>query len=274
MTKLNVDRRRAIGGVAAGVGLAAAAAASSTVVGGAHAQAGSKTFLLVHGSFCGGWYWRRVADRLEGNGHKVFAPTLAGLGEHSHLLNKDINLDTHITDIVNLIKWEDLSDICLVAHSYAGWPASGALEQIGQRVSSIVWVDAFKPDDGQKALDVVNETIRKAALAAVEKGEAGLPPAPAVLFLVNERDRAYADSKFTPQPVGAYLQPIKLSGARDKVARKTYIRCTRFPAPAFNKAMAECKADPSWTVIENTTSGHVIMLDESEWLADTLMKIA
>jgi pimeloyl-ACP methyl ester carboxylesterase len=274
MTEMNVNRRGVIGGVAAGIGLAAAAAASGTLVSPARAQNGPKTFLLIHGSFCGGWYWRRVSDRLEKDGHKVFSPTLAGLGEHSHLLNKDINLDTHITDIVNLIEWEGLTDICLVAHSYAGWPASGALEQIGQRVSSIVWVDAFKPDNGQKALDVVNETIRKAALAAAEKGEAGLPPAPAALFLVNEKDRAYADSKFTPQPVGAYLQAIKLSGARDKVAKKTYIRCSRFPAPAFNKAMAECKADPSWTVIENTTSGHVIMLDEPEWLADVLMKAA
>ena len=150
-------------------------------------------------------------------------------------MSKDINLVTHITDIVNLIKWEGLNNICLVAHSYAGWPGSGALEQIGDRVSSIVWVDAFKPDDGQRAIDVVNETIRKAALNAADKGEPGLPPAPAALFLVNEKDRAYVDSKLTPQPVGTYLQPIKLSGARDKVAKKTYIRATRFQAPRFQQ---------------------------------------
>jgi hypothetical protein len=70
--------------------------------------------------FAGGWYWRRVSDLLEKKRHKVFSPTLPGLGEHSHLLNKDINLDSHITDIVNLIKWEDLNGICLVAHSFAG----------------------------------------------------------------------------------------------------------------------------------------------------------
>jgi pimeloyl-ACP methyl ester carboxylesterase len=266
----DIHRRGMIGGV----GLAAAAAASHTLVGTAHAQAAPKTFLLIHGSFCGGWYWRRVSDLLEKKGHKVFSPTLAGLGEHTHLLSKDINLDTHITDIVNLIKWEDLSDTCLVAHSYAGWPASGALEQAGQRVSSIVWVDAFKPDDGQKALDVVNETIRKNALAAADRGEAGLHQAPAALFLLNEKDRAYVDSKLTPQPIGTYLQPIRLSGARDRVSKKTYIRAPRFKASAFDKALAECKADPSWSVIENTTSGHVIMLDEPEWLADILMKAA
>jgi hypothetical protein len=83
-----------------------------------------------------------VSDLLEKKGQKAFSPTLTGLGERSHLLNRNINLDTHITDIVNVIKWEDLNDICLVVHSYGGWVGSGALEQIGGRVSSIVWLDA------------------------------------------------------------------------------------------------------------------------------------
>jgi len=127
-----------------------------------------KTFVLVHGVFGGGWYWRRVSGVLQTKGHRVFSPTLTGLGERSHLLSKDINLDTHITDIVNVIKWEDLEDICLVAHSYGGVPASGAIEQIGSRVSSIVWVDAFKPEDGQKQAD--KTSFRQALLDSAEKG--------------------------------------------------------------------------------------------------------
>jgi pimeloyl-ACP methyl ester carboxylesterase len=146
MTETRVTRRGMIGG---GAGLAAIAACHDTV-GEARSQPAQKTFVLVHGTLVGGWYWRRVADLLEKNGQKVFSPTLTGLGERSHLLNKDINLDTHITDVVNVIKWEDLSDICLVVHSYGGWIGSGALEQIGDRVASIVWLDAYKPEDGQK----------------------------------------------------------------------------------------------------------------------------
>ena len=84
-----------------------------------------KTFLLVHGAFIGGWCWRRASDLLEKEVHKVFSPTLTGLGDRSHLLSKDINLDTHITDIVNVIRWENLEDICLVVHSYGGFPGSG-----------------------------------------------------------------------------------------------------------------------------------------------------
>jgi hypothetical protein len=111
-------------------------------------------------------------------------------------------------------------------------------------------------------------------LNAAEKGEPGVPPLPSALFLVNEKDRAYTDSKLTPHPVCTYFQPINLSGAREKVAKKTYIRCTRFASPGFDKALAACKADTSWRVVENATSGHVIMLDEPEWLADILLQAA
>jgi alpha-beta hydrolase superfamily lysophospholipase len=86
--------------------------------------------VLVHGAWHGGGCWRRVADLLQKRGHKVFTPTLAGVGERSHLMSKDIVLNTHITDIVNVIKWEDLNEICLVAHSYGGWPGFGALDQL------------------------------------------------------------------------------------------------------------------------------------------------
>src|ERR1700757_4266125 len=132
MTQMNdpsLTRRGVLASAGAGAGVAALGGAQ------ANAQVGSrKTFVLVHGAWHGGWCWRRVSDLLEVKGHKVFTPTLTGLGERSHLLSRDINLDTHVADIVNVIKREGLNDICLVAHSYGGFPASGALEQIGDRV--------------------------------------------------------------------------------------------------------------------------------------------
>jgi hypothetical protein len=240
----------------------------------ARAQSAPKTFVLIHGAWVGGWYWRRVSDLLEKKGHKVFSPTLTGLGERSHLLSKDISLETHVTDIINVIKWEGLKGVCYVAHSYAGFPASGALDQIGERVSSIVWVDAFKPGDGQKLVEFTNETVRKRVLNAADKGELGIIGPKAEFFLVNENDRALVDSKATPQPTSTFVQPIKLSGVRDKVVKKTYIRCTRYSNPGFDKALAECKADKSWSVVETNLPGHVIMLDAPEWLADQLLQAA
>jgi len=113
-------------GLSAGAG-AAAVISSDTLVSQAHAQSTRKTFVLVPGAYCGAWYWRLVSDRLEKAGHRVYSLTLTGLADRSHLLSKDINLDTHIADIANFVQWEELTDICLVAHSYGGYPASGAL---------------------------------------------------------------------------------------------------------------------------------------------------
>lgn len=265
--KLSMTRRAVLSAAATGVGAAALGATP------AMAQT-RKTFVLVHGAYHGGWCWRRVADLLEAKGHKVFAPTLTGLADRSHLLSKDVILDTHIADIAGLFKWEDLKDACLAVHSYGGWPGSGALEQIGDRVSSIVWVDAFKPENGQRGTDYISEFSRKALEAAVAKGEAGRPAPKSAVFGVNEKDRAWVDSKLTPQPNGVALQPIKLTGAIEKVARKTYIRAPRYAQKSFDKAYAECKADKTWRTFETTTAGHDVMVDDPAWLTDILIKAA
>jgi len=221
---------------------------------------------LVPGAFCGAWYWRRVSDGLEKQGHKVYPLTLTGLADRSHLLTKDIDLDTHIKDIVNFVEWEELSDICLVAHSYGGYPAAGAVEQIGGRVSSIVLVDAFKPADGQAL-------ATRAALKA-EDGAISIPPPKAVPpgAFHDAKVATWFLSKLTPHPIGTFLQPVKLSGAREKVAKKTFIRLPKFQSAGLDKALEECKADKSWTVLENTTSGHSVMVNEPEWLTDVVLR--
>jgi pimeloyl-ACP methyl ester carboxylesterase len=126
--------------LATGAGLAGAALASMTVR--AAAQVKRKTFVLVHGSSAGGWCYRRVADLLERGGHKVFAPTLTGLGEHSHLMSGMITLDTHITDVV-VIRWESLESVVLVGHSYGGWIISGVAEQVEKKIASIVYTVGY-----------------------------------------------------------------------------------------------------------------------------------
>jgi pimeloyl-ACP methyl ester carboxylesterase len=232
-----------------------------------------KTFVLVHGSWHGGWCWRRVADLLRAKGHRVFTPTLTGVGERSHLLSREVNLDTHIADIVNVFHWEDLRGVCLVLHSYGGWPGSGALEQIGDRVSSVVYLDAHVPENGQSWMDLANPETRAGTLAAIEKGEAGSPAPTAEFFKVNEKDRAWVDSKLTQQPVGVRTQSIRLTGARERVTKKLYIRAPNYPQPAFDQAYAKCKADPSWRTLE-TNVGHDVMIDAPEWLADILLQVS
>jgi hypothetical protein len=148
---------------------------------------------------------------------------------------------------------------------------SGVAERALPRIGSIVFVDAFMPGDGERGVDNTPEVSRKGILAAIEKGEASRPVLPAAFFAVNEKDRAWVDSKTTPQPVGVALQPVRLTGARDKVAKKTYIRAAAYPQDMFDKYLGICKADPTWRTVE-IPCGHDIMVDMPERLAEALVE--
>jgi len=146
----------------------------------------AKTFVLVHGAWHGGWCWRRVSDLLEKQGHKVFTPTLTGLGERSHLLRASVNVSTHVTDVVNLMKWERLSDVVLCGHSYGGLVVSGVAEQMASAIGSIVFLDAFVPENGDSMADLTSQAVRDGLKAANERGDLAVPPRPAAAVLVNE----------------------------------------------------------------------------------------
>ena len=104
-------------------------------------------FVLVHGAWHGAWCWRRVARILTQAGHEVFAPTLTGVGERSHLLKPDLNLDTHILDVANEIKWQELNNVVLVGHSYAGMVISGVAEKMEKSIGSFMMLDALGRGD-------------------------------------------------------------------------------------------------------------------------------
>ena len=272
MTKTKRSRRDAIAVVGAGVS-AAVGAIGGLGSGAAHAQTGAKTFVLVHGSWHGGWCWRRVADLLERGGHKVFAPTLTGLGERAHLMSGLITLDTHITDIANVIKWENLENVVLVGHSYAGFVVSGVAERALPSIGSIVFLDAFLPENGQRVVDLSPPELAATSLAAAARNEVGRPIPLAKAFGVNDKDQAWVDSKLTPQPTFVSVQPIALTGARDKVAKKTYIRATSYPNPRFDGYFEKLKSDPSWRTF-GVPSGHDVMVDRPERLTEILLEVA
>jgi pimeloyl-ACP methyl ester carboxylesterase len=267
-SELKTTRRSALGAMAI---LGAAAAGGLPRV--AQAQGARKTFVLVHGTWHGGWCWRRVADRLGAKGHKVYAPTLTGVGDRSHLLNKDINLTTHVTDIVNLVKWEDLKDIVLVGHSSAGFVITQAAEQIGPMTSSIVFLDAFVPQPGDNLISLANPGPRKALEDAVARGDTVARPVPAAAFKVNEKDQAWVDSKCTPHPLGFVTEKLTAAGSREKIARKAYIRAAGFPSPVFDETLAKMKTAPGWKTYE-MPSGHDAMVDMPDRLTEILLEVA
>jgi pimeloyl-ACP methyl ester carboxylesterase len=257
-----------LGGMAAGVALMSMAGTTNP-----QAQTSAKTFVLVHGAWHGGWCWRRLSDLLEKKGHKVFTPTMTGLGERSHLLDPKVNLATHVTDIVNVIKWEGLSHIVLVGHSYGGVIISGVAEQLREAIGSIVFLDAFVPESGDSLAAKASQPVREAIAALVEKGEQTMKPVSAAVFRVNEKDRAWVDAMCTPHPVATLTDKITVSGARDSIAKKTYIRAKGYPSVPFDGAQEKLKADAQWRVYE-LPCGHDAMVDMPDRLAEILVEVA
>ncbi|WP_163272529.1 alpha/beta fold hydrolase [Chelativorans alearense] len=263
--------------VLTGASTIAAATLTSGLAAPAVAQTSRKTFVLVHGAWHGGWCWKYVRDILEAKGHRVYTPTMTGLAEYSHMLSADVDMDTHIQDITNLFWWEDLNDVTLVAHSYAGWVCSGALENVEKQVSSLVMVDAFLPVDGTSAYDT-NIPQQQAKLD--ELRAAGLiarPPIPAEAFRVKTQANIdWVNAKMTPQPMNAVFTKIQLTGARERIGKKLFVRALGFPQPAFAKNYEDTKADPTWNTygVPEDQSGHDIMVDAPELLSKLVEQAA
>ena len=235
----------------------------------------TSTFVLVHGAWHGGWCWRRVADLLTAQGHRVFTPTLTGVADRSHLATRDVDLTTHIADVANLLKWEALTDVVLCGHSYGGMVISGVAETApAGAIRSIVFLDAFLPDDGRSLLDYTTSDGREGG-PMVEEGEAtGLvSPIPAEWFGVNAADRAWVDAMCTKQPYATLTQGLKLTGARERIPKKAYVLATGYPQLTFPTFAAKVKDDPAWRYYE-VPCGHDVMLDAPQRLAEILLAAA
>jgi pimeloyl-ACP methyl ester carboxylesterase len=201
----------------------------------------------------------------------VFAPTLSGLGERRHLLHPGINATTHITDVLNLIKFEELTDIVLVGHSYGGCVISGVAESAPDKIRALVFLDAFIPDDGDATLDLVQPAVQDVIRAALARGDSTVPVRNAAAFNVNEKDCAWVDSLAGPHPIGTFTEKLKLTGARDRIA-KTYIRASGYPNVSFEKAHARAKAE-GWRTYE-VPCGHDVMIDKPDRLTEILLEVA
>lgn len=154
----------------------------------AQAAAARPPIMLVHGAWHGGWCWQRVASLLAQAGHAVYTPTLTGPGERSHLARPDIDLEGHARDLQAVFEMEDLRDVVLVGHSYAGFVISLLAERVADRLRQLVYLDAFVPEDGKCVLDYIQPAERRAALRSSgrETGYAAPVPLARVLLDITE----------------------------------------------------------------------------------------
>jgi pimeloyl-ACP methyl ester carboxylesterase len=177
------------------------------------------TFVLVHGTTAGGWVWRRIAQRLQEAGHTVYRPTLTGLGERVHLATREVGLATHIQDVVNVIHYEDLSDVILVGHSYGGIVVDGVAEAIPERTREIVYLDAVIAADGESVADSAGpETRAILGKQVMEQGDGWLIPL--------QRGPNDLPGKNTPHPWKSWTDPLKRRSPAAAAIPRIYLRCT------------------------------------------------
>src|SRR5438105_632673 len=126
------------------------------------------TFLVAHGAWAAGWAWKKMRPLMAARGHELFAPTCTGLGERAHLANRDLNLESHIADMLAVLEFEDLKDVILIGHSYGGMVATGVADRARDKIKHLVYLDAFAPESGKSVLDYMPaghaELVRKAAI--------------------------------------------------------------------------------------------------------------
>ena len=244
------------------ISLAAAAASAATAFGPTTAlAAGRKTYVLLHGAFHGGWCWAPVADLLRAQGHRVFTPTFTGLGERAHLLNPGIDLNTFIRDITALLEAEELQDVTLVAHSFGGYVASGVVDRMPGRITSLVHLDAPMGANGVSVLGEAPPDVRKARLdAAIEVGGTRViaPPSSTSFGLSDPAQVAWVNRRMTPMPLATYNTPLKLEGAPDSKLLRHFIRCTEPALPNIEPSARQAR-ETGWRYSELRT-GHDAMV--------------
>lgn len=237
------------------------------------------TFVLVHGAFTGGWYWSRVRPLLTAAGHTVVTPTLTGAGERVHLLSRGVTLETHITDILNTLRYEDLRDVVLVGHSYGGMVITGVADRAPERLSRLVYLDAAFPRSGQNATggfaEGTGEVLDQMASGPDDTSWL-LPPLPLVAYGVTDpADVAWIGERRTPHPLPTLNEPLRLTREAPGVPR-VYVRCARreglvqvFGAdpllPMYDNAVAAGFA------LLSVDAGHDAMVVAPQQVADALV---
>jgi pimeloyl-ACP methyl ester carboxylesterase len=185
-------------------------------------------FVLVHGAWHGGWCWRWVVDALQAQGHRAHAVTLTGVGERAHLMSSLITLETHIADVASAIEAEELQDVVLAVHSYAGLIGTAIADRMPQRLRHLVYVDAVVPKPGESWSSTHASATREARLAAAQaSADYSFPaPDPAVFGLAAE-DHAWVQRRQTPHPGHTYQAPLQFDPKRVAAVPRTFIDCVQ-----------------------------------------------
>jgi pimeloyl-ACP methyl ester carboxylesterase len=241
------------------------------------------TYVLVPGAWLGGWAWRKVATRLREAGHEVYPVTLTGLGERIHLAHPDVNLETHIADVTNVLTWNDLHDVILVGHSYAGIVVTGVADRIPERIATVVYLDSAPLADGQAMTDLYPpEALAAVEQEVTEQGDGWRWPFPGFARLgqdaslrgLDGADRAWMEAKAAPQPWATYTRSLRVQQEERGTYERVAIACddVRGLVGAGIPPIV-AMTQPPWRYLELDT-GHWPMFSAPDRLAGMLADLA
>ena len=230
-------------------------------------------FVLLHGMWHGGWCWQKVAPLLRSAGHEVYTPTLTGLGERVHVQYPDLDLNTHIQDIVNLFEYEDLHAAILVGHSFGGTLAPIIADRIPDRIAHLVNLDGPLAADGKALKDLIGDSWDFILQNAVAPGdEQRIQPIPDWTFGITGADLAWFRSKLTPHPRKPLTTPIRLTDSAARAIPRTYISCVE-GATAEDIAAEKTKFSNLGWAYRHLPTGHDAMITMPEALAGILLDL-
>lgn len=235
-------------------------------------------YVLVHGAWGGAHTWRKIRPLLWAGGHQVWTPQLTGLGERYHLSSAQVDLTTHVADVANHVIYEDLTDIVLLGFSYGGMVVTGSLAYIAERVSHLVYLDAFVPADGQSLDDLVG-AVRGGGRVGLGANWLVEPMAqPPVDEPEAEADSEWNLPRVTPQPSATFSEKVHLERPLEEYPfTRTYIKATGEPrpagAPAFWAAADHARSTPGWRYAEIATD-HGIPIRRPKELVEHLLELA
>ncbi|MDO9358384.1 MAG: alpha/beta hydrolase [Polaromonas sp.] len=239
-------------------------------------------FVLVHGAWHGGWCWQRVTSALQAQGHRVHAVTLTGLGERAHLLSPAITLDTHIDDVMKLIEAEELDDVILAVHSYAGMIGTAVADRLSGKIKHLVYVDAVVPKPGESWSSTQSSATQQQRLSAAQASpNFSFPPPDPEVFGLHDADYEWVKRRQSPHPGNTYQAPLDFDIARVAAIPRTFVNCTEPALGTIEPTRLRVKDAKFWggawlpgsTVVEIRT-GHDPMISEPAALTKILLDSA
>ncbi len=233
-------------------------------------------FVLVHGAMHGGWCWRDVRGPLRAAGHTVFTPTLTGQGDRRHLLTRDVGVKTHVDDLTNLLWFEDLHDVHLVLHSYAGVLAGPVAAAARDRLASVTYLAAFLTHSGECLLDVEPpETADRYRALAADTGDGWrVPASPAFLaqWGVTDALAPFVGARLTDFPLKCTTDPTVFDSAALDALRTVYVRHTDPPLASLDVSYQ--RAVDGGFELHELACGHDVMLADPAGTVAVLQQIA